>query len=157
MKSLIIARPAALNLGQLWKIVKEIEDNKLKIIGLKEALLDIHFLAKRAKNEKDTEKIEKINEGEKVPCILIAVEGDKTEIVSKEIMEKYGGLVHISQNAEIAKYEISRFFGQDELFSYNSVENEVFFGKENGRWKKIVNLSVEEVENERKKELLKKC
>ncbi len=153
MRSLIIARPAALNLGQLWKIIREIEDNKLKIIGLKEARLDIHFLSSRAKEEKYAARADKFAEGEKVPCVLIAVEGEKAEDIAKEIQDKYSGLVHISLNSEIAKYEIQRFFTAEEIFSFDVVENEVFWGKESRQWKKIVNMSVNEVAEERKKDL----
>jgi hypothetical protein len=155
LRSLIIARPAALNIGQLWKIVREIEDNKLKIIGLKEARLDIHFLSSRAKEERHAENSDKFLEGEKVPCVLIAVEGEKAEDVAKQIQDKYSGLVHISLNSEIAKYEIQRFFTSEEIFAFETVENEVFWGKESRQWKRIVNMSVNEVANERKAELAK--
>ncbi len=152
MRSLIIARPAALNIGQLWKIIKEIEDKQLKITGIKETLLDIHFLSNRAKEEQDAQKALEFKNGEKVPAVLIAIEGEKSEDTAKEIQEKYAGLVHVSLNAEIAKYEIQRFFAPEEIFSYDKVENEVFWGKDSRQWKKIAKMSTVQVAEERKKE-----
>jgi len=121
LKSLIIAKPLVLNKNQLGKIITAIEEKNLKIIGSKEMLLDVCNYKKRLAKETDPTKRKVLEEQLRVPCILIAVEGNEAISAGKELAQAFGELLHVSSSQEIAKYELNRFFKKQELMSFEKV------------------------------------
>jgi len=118
---MIIAKPAAINGGLVNEILAIIEASGLKIIGLKAEVLDVHHLEKDLHKEKDSSKKKLLEEAARIPSVLIAVEGSTAVAVGKKIKEKYDWKVHVSASEEVGKYEITRFFKENELFDYNKV------------------------------------
>ena len=121
LRTMIIAKPAAVNDGLVNQILAMLEIAELKIIGLKVEVLDVHHLEKDLDREKDASKKKLLEDAVKIPSVLIAVEGNTAIIVGKKIKEKYDWKVHVSASEEVGKYEITRFFKTSELFEYNKV------------------------------------
>lgn len=119
MKCLIIVTPKAINRGYLGEIVIKIE-NHAKIIGFKMANLDINNLSLKTNSLENSA-------GLLVPCALIIAESNDAVELGKKIREEYGPtMVHISENSEISKYEIERFFEKKEIFEHKKVDEKVF-------------------------------
>ncbi len=143
MQAFLIIKPVALNEKKAGQVLKEIEEKNLAIIGIKAANFDLHKLEKKAMLEENKEVRRKINEAKKVPCILLALEGNDAFSRAKEVEEKFLGLVYVSLNQEISRYELKRFFDEKELFRREKTDSELFFGNKN--WEKYSKKSVKEV------------
>ncbi|MCX6804092.1 MAG: hypothetical protein NTY48_06030 [Candidatus Diapherotrites archaeon] len=156
MDALIIAKPVLINLGKVGELIKEIEETGAIINGIKTMLIDIHKIDVHINEEKESEKKAKLLGAKKVPAVLIVISSKCAEKLSNDIKKKYSEKVHTSLNPEIAKYEIQRFFSEDEIFSYGKTEGELFWGKESKEWKKYAKKSVLEIEKEiKEKNILK--
>ena len=153
MHALIVVKPSAVNDKRLGKIICQIEEGGLYIEGIKAEKLDVHNLKQKVQKEKENAQIENIKNALKVPCILIAVAGKETLKICNKIKDEFGNDVHTSSNEEVAKYELARFFKDNELFEYG--END--FGKVLGAepalklWRKFKTKSITEIEEKAKK------
>ena len=127
VRTLIIAKPAAVNGGSVSDILKMVEEAGLKVVALKEEMLDAHHLKKDIEKEKDPEMKRRLEEALKVPCVLISAEGKDAVLVGKRIKERFDWKVHVSASEEVGKYETARFFKKEEVFSYDKVGD--FFDK----------------------------
>jgi len=124
MKSLIIVSPKAVNKKMLSEVTKKLEENFV-VVGFKLEKLDINNLAKKKKEEKIDKK--EIEEGLNVPCAMIVIEGNKSIEFGKKLRSDLGNdIVHVSENEEVARYEIERFFKKEELFEHKVVGEKVF-------------------------------
>ena len=153
MRSLIIAKPQAVSERLLGKMLLEIDSASLRILGIKAEMLDMHNLKSKVAKENDSKKIEQVIEALKVPSVLIAVSGKNAVATGKKIKDEYGNAVHVSLNEETAKYEIERFFKNEELFEYKEESLQGLVGEGEQRfWAKQKGKSVAEVvESEKKK------
>lgn len=124
MKSLIIVAPKAVNKKMFSKITKELEE-QFVIVGCKFEKLDINNLAK--KNEKKIITQKEMEEGLTVPCAMIIVEGENIINFGKSLKNKFGeDIIHVSENEEVARYEIERFFKKEEIFEHKKVNEKIF-------------------------------
>ena len=150
MRALLIAKPIALNEGVSGEIFHKAEELGLRIEGMKTMLLDVHELA-RKKNADDDELKEK-QKALKVPAVLAVVRGENAIEILEKINKIYAGKVHVSANEEVAKYEIARFFKDDEMFEYEKADFEKAgaIEREPRFWRKYAGKSVEQIETEEK-------
>ncbi len=124
MKSLIIVAPKAINKKMLWEITKKLEENFV-IVGYKFEKLDINNLTKKQAGNLLTQ--EEIKKGLLVPCAMIIIEGEKTIDFGKVLKSELGSeIVHVSENEEVARYEIERFFKKEEIFEHDKINENVF-------------------------------
>ncbi len=150
---LIIAKPAAIAENMLGKIIQAIEKEGLSIAGMKMQSIDIHYLQNKLKNEKREEMKPQIELAKKVPAVLIAAYGEMESEVAKKLEEEFAWKLHVSSNEEVAKYELVRFFKEEEIFEYEKNGlGKVFENEQKGInfWTKNKNKSVEEIEKESK-------
>jgi len=154
LRTLIIAKPSAVNERMLGAIIQRVEDAGLRIEGIKASILDVHNLKQKATREKNNEKINEIDAALKVPCVLISAAGKNAIIAGEKIKDEFGDKVHTSSNEEVAKYEIARFFTDEELFEYSENDFAKILGTDKAPvlWRKFKEKSVEEIEKEAKKE-----
>jgi len=151
---LIIAKPSAIAQNMLGKIIQSIEKEGLVVAGMKMQSIDIHYLQNKLNREKREEAKAQIILAKKVPAVLIAAYGENESKASKKLEEEYKWKLHVSQNEEVAKYEIARFFKVEEIFEYEKNGLGKAFEKEqNGIkfWSENKTRSVEEIEKESKK------
>ncbi|MFA5358159.1 MAG: nucleoside-diphosphate kinase [archaeon] len=140
-RTLIIAKPDAINRCLLGKIISRFEDKGLKIVGLKMNHLNVYALREHYKHHKDKPFFEEmLDYMSSIPCVLMIVEGkDAVSVVRKIVGETCGreaapgtirgdysmgtqtNLVHASESDEAAKEEIARFFKEEEIFDYNKM------------------------------------
>lgn len=154
MHALIVVKPSAVSNRLLGKIILLIEESGAYIEGIKAENLDVHNLKQKAKKEKEPNQLEKISAALNVPCVLIAVAGKNALNVCNKIKDEFENEVHTSSNEEVAKYELARFFKDDELFEYEENDFASVLGSEPAlkSWRKYKNKSVEEIaEKENKK------
>ena len=141
-KTLIIAKPDAVQRGLVGEIVSRLEKKGLKLIGMKmvsldEAMLQAHYAEHVEKSfYSDLEKFMKSS-----PVVLMAWEGfecvnsvrilvgatnprkaDAGTIRGDFAIGEGRNLVHASDSKESGEAEVGRFFDKDELFSYNKSE-----------------------------------
>lgn len=141
-RTLIIAKPDALQRGLVGEIISRLERKGLKLIGLKMASLD-NMLLKAHYSEHiekpfyaDLEDFMKSS-----PVVLMAWEGyecvssvrlivgatnprlaDAGTIRGDLAMGNGRNLVHASDSKQSGKDEVDRFFGEDELHFYDKSE-----------------------------------
>lgn len=138
-RTLIIAKPDALQRGLVGEIVKRLEQKGLKLIGVKmmsldKALLDQHyahltdkpFYADLEQFMKSSPVVVMAWEGfECVNSVRIIVgatnprEADAGTIRGDFSIGTGRNLVHASDSKENGEQEVKRFFTDDELFSYD--------------------------------------
>ena len=174
-RTLIIIKPDGVNRALVGRIINRFEDKGLKIVGLKMEKLQVYKLKEHyahLTNKPFFEELLHYMSG--IPCILMAIEGkDAVSVVRKLVGETCGrdalpgtirgdfsmstqtNLVHASENDEVAKYEIARFFKEEELFEYDKMNfNWIYCNSEKGMYTEIKDKgkSVEELEHARKKQ-----
>lgn len=141
-RTLIIAKPDALQRGLVGIIVQRLEQKGLKLIGMKMMSLDSVVLQAHYAHLTDKPfyaDLEKFMKSS--PVVVMAWEGFeciesvRTIIGATNPREADAGtirgdfsigsgrnLVHASDSKENGKEEVSRFFKQDELFDYDKSE-----------------------------------
>lgn len=153
MAFLIVVKPAAIAENNLGKIIQAIEKEGLSIAGMKMQSIDIHYLQNKLKNEKREEMKPQIELAKKVPAVLIAAYGERESEAAKKLEEEFTWKLHVSSNEEVAKYELARFFKDEEIFEYaKNLRGEVFEKEEKGIkfWSNNKTKSVGEIEEESK-------
>lgn len=172
-RTLVILKPDAVNRSLVGRIITRFEEKGLKVVGMKMEHMNILKL-----NEHYAHHVGKpfyaeiVKYMSSIPCILMVIEGkDVVNVVRKLAGETNGrnappgtirgdfsmsiqsNLIHASENDEVAKYEIKRFFKDGELFDYEKMDfNWIYAESEKGKYveEKEKTKSVEEIEKERK-------
>ncbi|VVB76429.1 Nucleoside diphosphate kinase [uncultured archaeon] len=148
-----MVKPAAIAESALGKIIQSIEKEGLSIAGMKMQSIDIHYLQNKLDRERREEQKEQILLAKKVPAVLIVVYGERESEAARKLEEEFLWKVHVSKNEEVAKYELARFFKDEEIFEYAKNLHGIIFEKEEKGikfWSKNKTKSVEEIEKESK-------
>ncbi len=141
-KTLIIAKPDAIQRGLIGETIRRLENKGLKLIGIKmmsldDALLSAHYAEHIEKPfYDDLQKFMKSS-----PVVVMAWEGyecvesvrlivgatnprraDAGTIRGDFAIGEGRNLVHASDSKESGEVEVSRFFKSDELFKYDKTE-----------------------------------
>lgn len=138
-RTLIIAKPDALQRSLVGEIIKRLEQKGLKLIGIKMMTLDAALLGDHYAHLTDKPFYADLEQFMKSsPVVVMAWEGfectnsvriivgatNPREADAGTIRGDYSigtgrNLVHASDSAENGKKEVARFFTEDELFSYD--------------------------------------
>jgi nucleoside-diphosphate kinase len=175
-RTLVIFKPDAVNRALVGRVIQRFEDKGLKIVGLKMEHLQVYTLKQHyAHLENKSFFHELLNYMTSIPCVLMVLEGkDAVDVVRKMAgptngreagpgtirgdfsLSSQSNIIHASENDEVAKYEIKRFFKDDELYDYDKMNfNWIYCSTEKGKYESIDDKgkSVEEIEHARKKAL----
>ena len=137
-KTLVILKPDAVQRGLVGEITKRFENKGLKLVGtkminLQEAVLRDHyshiadkpfyggvekFMMSSPVVVQCWEGLEVVNAVRIITGITKAREADAGSIRGDLAMSVACNVIHASDTVENAKEEVSRFFDQNELFSY---------------------------------------
>lgn len=141
-RTLIIAKPDAVQRGLIGEIISRMERKGLKLIGMKMLSLDSTML--RAHYEEHLEKsfypgLEEFMKSS--PVVVMAWEGfecvnsvrvlvgatNPREAVAGTVRGDYSigtgrNLIHASDSKQSGETEVARFFNDDELFGYDKSE-----------------------------------
>jgi nucleoside-diphosphate kinase len=175
-RTLVIFKPDSVNRALVGRIISRFEDKGLKIVGLKMEHLKVYTLKQHYSHlENKSFFQELLSYMTSIPCILMVLEGkDAVNVVRRIVgptngrealpgtirgdfaMSSQSNMVHASENDEVAKYEIKRFFKDEELYDYDKMNfNWIYCSTEKGKYEEVKDQgkSVEEIEHARKKEL----
>jgi nucleoside-diphosphate kinase len=177
-RTLVIIKPDGVNRALVGRVLSRFEEKGLKIVGLKMEKLHVYKLKEHYAHLTNKPFFEELlNFMSGIPCILMVLEGkDAVTVVRRLVgitngreaepgtirgdfsMSAQTNIVHASENDEVAKYEIARFFKEEELFEYDKMNfNWIYCNSEKGMYTEVkeTGKSVEEIEHARKKELEK--
>jgi nucleoside-diphosphate kinase len=141
-RTLIIAKPDAVQRGLIGEIVKRLENKGLKLIGLKLVRLDESILRGHYAEHLEKPFYPALEEHMKSsPVVVMAWEGYecvnsvRVLVGSTNPREAFAGtirgdfsigtgrnLIHASDSKRSGEAEVARFFGKDELFEYEKSE-----------------------------------
>lgn len=141
-KTLIIAKPDALQRGLVGEIIRRLELKGLKLIGIKMISLNSELLQEHYKEHLEKDFYGGLEEFMKSsPVVVMAWEGFECVNSVRVIVgatnprEAEAGtirgdmaigtgrnLIHASDGKESGEKEVSMFFGKDELFDYDKSE-----------------------------------
>ncbi len=141
-RTLIIAKPDAVQRGLIGEIVARFEKKGLKLLGIKMMTLDSAILAAHYAHLTDKPFYKGLEEFMKSsPVVVMAWEGfecvssirtlvgatNPREALAGTVRGDYSigtgrNLIHASDSPENGKTEIARFFEKDELFNYDKSE-----------------------------------
>ncbi|MCD6434336.1 MAG: nucleoside-diphosphate kinase [Candidatus Diapherotrites archaeon] len=143
-RTLVIIKPDAVNRALIGEIIKRFEVKGLKVVGMKMKKLNIEELYKHYEHHKDKPFFnELVSFMASIPSVLLVLEGKEAVAVVRRMVGPTLGreampgtirgdfsmsiqcnVVHASENVEIAKKEINRFFKKEELYDYNRIDFE---------------------------------
>lgn len=141
-KTLIIAKPDAVQRGLVGEIIRRMELKGLKLIGMKMLSLNSELLQKHYEEHLEKDFYAGLEEFMKSsPVVIMAWEGYecvssvRTIVGSTNPREAEAGtirgdmaigtgrnLIHASDSKNSGEKEVSRFFSESELFSYDKSE-----------------------------------
>jgi nucleoside-diphosphate kinase len=141
-RTLIIAKPDALQRGLVGEIIQRLENKGLKLIGIKMLALDSELLQDHYKEHLEKPFYAGLEDFMKSsPVVIMAWEGYecvdsvRTLVGATNPREAEAGsirgdfaigtgrnLIHASDNKESGNSEVNRFFKADELFEYDKSE-----------------------------------
>jgi len=144
-RTCVIIKPDAIHRNLLGEIIRRLENKGLKIVGMKmmemkTALLEAHYA-----HHKDKPFFESLKHYmQSSPVVVLALSGfnaieavrlivgptqgykaDAGSIRGDFSISGQANIVHASDSQEGAEAEIRRFFSQDELFSYERINDTV--------------------------------
>jgi nucleoside-diphosphate kinase len=148
-RTVVLLKPDALQRDLLGDIVSRFERKGLKIVGLKLMQLDQIILDEHYAHHVDKDFYPGMRDYMmKNPVVAIALEGigaidevrkvvgatdpqkaDAGTIRADFSMKVSSNLVHASDGTDTAEVELNRFFGEDELFSYDKISDMYLFGE----------------------------
>ena len=150
-KTLVLAKPDALQRGLVGELISRFEHKGLKIVGLKmlhvgDEVLDVHY-AHHSDKPFFSDLKEFMKSSPIVAVVLEGVEAVETvrlmvgatnsrQATPGTIRGDYSmsgaanNIVHASDSAENAKKEVARFFKKDELFDYKKSEFDHVYSEE---------------------------
>lgn len=147
-RTLIIAKPDAVQRGLVGEIIQRFESKGLKMVGMKmeylsEAKLKEHYAHHASKPFFP----ELVSFMKSTPSVLMILEGTDCVKVVRQMLGATNGrealpgtvrgdlsastqnnLVHASESMEAAETEIVRFFKKEEVLSYTKTLTEWFYG-----------------------------
>jgi len=149
-RTLVLIKPDAIQRGLIGRITGRFEDKGLKVVGLKlmnlgEQLLNEHyahladkpfFPGTRAFMQSTPvvamclEGLDSVETVRRLCGITKSREAQPGTIRGDLAMSVQANLVHASDSLETARTEVKRFFGESELFEYNSVQTGVVYSKD---------------------------
>lgn len=141
-RTLIIAKPDAIQRGLIGEIISRLERKGLKLIGMKMASLDEAMLRSHYAEHVDKDFYKGLEDFMKSsPVVLMAWEGyqcvqsvrilvgatNPREASPGSIRGDFAigtgrNLIHASDSKETGKREVASFFGEGELFDYDKAE-----------------------------------
>ncbi len=141
-RTLIIAKPDAVQRGLVGEILSRLERKGLKLIGMKMLSLDSELLSQHYSEHLEKPFYEDLAKFmQSSPVVVMAVEGfecvnsvrvlvgatNPREADAGTIRGDFSigtgrNLIHASDSKSSGQSEVSRFFGKDELFSYDKSE-----------------------------------
>lgn len=146
-QTLVIIKPDGINRGIMGEIIHRFERKGLKIAGIKMIKLDDRVLEEHYSHHKDKPFFKNLKEFMKLsPTIVMILEGNHAVSSVRAMTGTTSGIeaqpgtirgdyssslshnvVHASENEEIAKIEIKRFFKTSEIFSYSRIDWEIIY------------------------------
>jgi len=155
-RTLVIIKPDAVNRCLVGEVIKRFENKGLKILGLKMVKLKPYTLKEHYAHHKDKAFFkELISYMSSIPSIAMVLEGkDAVKVVRKMVGSTQGreaepgtirgdysvsnqnNIVHASENEEKAEEEIKRFFTEEEINSYNKMNFDWIYSKDERYLKK---------------------
>jgi nucleoside-diphosphate kinase len=174
-RTLVIVKPDGVNRALIGRVITRFEEKGLKIVGLKMEHLKVYTLKEHYAHLTNKPFFEELlGFMTSIPCVLMVIEGKDAVTVVRRLVGVTNGrdaepgtirgdfsmsaqtnILHASENDEVAKYEIARFFKQEELFEYDKMNfNWIYCKSEKGVYTEVKEqgTSVEEIEHARKKE-----
>jgi nucleoside-diphosphate kinase len=141
-RTLIIAKPDAVQRGLVGEIISRLEQKGLKLVGLKMVRLDETILRGHYAEHLEKPFYTGLEEFMKSsPVVVMAWEGyecvnsvrilvgatNPREAAAGTIRGDFSigtgrNLIHASDSAKSGEQEVARFFGKDELFGYDKAE-----------------------------------
>lgn len=141
-KTLIIAKPDAVQRGLIGEIIKRLENKGLKLIGIKMASLDEAMLREHYSEHVDKSFYTGLEQFMKSsPVVLMAWEGyecvdavrtlvgatnprqSQPGSIRGDLAQGTGrNLIHASDSKKSGEAEVANFFEEDELFDYDKSE-----------------------------------
>ncbi|MGI6103595.1 MAG: nucleoside-diphosphate kinase [Patescibacteria group bacterium] len=135
-RTIVILKPDAVRRGILGEVLHRFECRGLKIIGMKFQKLEEETLGEHYAHHREKPFFPKLIEFMRsAPALVIALQGNRVvEVVRAMCGSTHGAeagpgtirgdfalsiqqnIVHASENVDIAKQELARFFSDDELF-----------------------------------------
>lgn len=148
-RTLIIAKPDAVQRGLIGEMIRRFEAKGLKLIGIKMLSLDSKLLQEHYSEHLEKPFYTDLEEFmQSSPVVVMAWEGyecvnsvrilvgatnprqaDAGTIRGDFAMGTGRNLVHASDSPANGKAEVSRFFNADELFSYNKSEYDYIYSQ----------------------------
>lgn len=148
-KSLIIIKPDAVQRNLVGEIVSRFERKGLKIIGLKMISVEDAVLEEHYAHIKDKPFFPGIRDFMKSsPVIVMAIEGINAVSAIRLLvgptkaweanagtirgdfsLSTQSNIVHASDSVEAGVLEISRFFTEDEIFSYTKIDTDFVYSE----------------------------
>jgi nucleoside-diphosphate kinase len=148
-QSLIIIKPDALQRNLVGEIITRFERKGLKIIGMKMMTVHDVLIEEHYAHIKDKPFFPRIvNFMKSSPVIVMALEGinavsairlivgptkgyeaDAGSIRGDFSMSTQSNIVHASDSVESGALEVSRFFSEDELFSYQKIDTDLIYSE----------------------------
>jgi nucleoside-diphosphate kinase len=148
-KSLIIIKPDAVQRNLVGEILSRFERKGLKIIGLKMVSVEDAVLEEHYAHIKDKPFFPGIRDFMKSsPVIVMAIEGINAVSAIRLLvgptkaweanagtirgdfsLSTQSNIVHASDSVEAGVLEISRFFTEDEIFSYTKIDTDFVYSE----------------------------
>lgn len=148
-KSLIIIKPDAVQRNLVGEIVSRFERKGLKIIGLKMVSVEDAVLEEHYAHIKDKPFFPGIRDFMKSsPVVVMAIEGINAVSAIRLLvgptkaweanagtirgdfsLSTQSNIVHASDSVEAGVLEISRFFTEDEIFSYTKIDTDFVYSE----------------------------
>ena len=141
-RTLVLIKPDAIQRGLVGEVTRRLERKGLKLIGVKMMRLDSQILREHYSHLADKPFFGGVEEFMKSSPIIAQVWEGKAAVAAVRLIcgitnarEADGGtirgdfamsiqcnVVHASEDSEIARAEVARFFREDELFEYDKSE-----------------------------------
>ncbi len=148
-KSLIIIKPDAVQRNLIGEIVSRVERKGLKVVGMKMMSIEDAMLEEHYAHIKDKPFFPGIRDFMKsCPVVVMAVEGinaisalrllvgptkaweaNAGTIRGDFSLSTQSNIVHASDSIENGEIEVSRFFKNDEIFSYQKIDADFIYAE----------------------------
>lgn len=149
-RTLVIIKPDAVNRSVVGEIIHRFERRGLKIIGMKMEHLSEDVLEEHYSHLKDKPFFPRIKTFMRAaPSVLMVIEGNNAVAVVRKMagvthgaeaepgtirgdysLSIQNNVVHASENLKEAEKELKRFFGSDEMFSYEKIDSGMIYSED---------------------------
>jgi nucleoside-diphosphate kinase len=148
-KALIIIKPDAVQRNLIGEIISRIERKGLKIIGMKMMSVQDTLLEEHYAHIKDKPFFPGVRDFMKIcPVVVMAVEGINAVSALRLLvgptkaweanagtirgdfsLSTQSNIVHASDTIENGEIEVTRFFEESEIFSYNKIDTDFIYAE----------------------------